>query len=151
MSSLGVQLRGRPVRWTVPGGRVGQLACGRFRRVSFRDHAATQPGMGREHAVVAHAVHARWRDERGELAQEPLGRQRQPQRVVARPLHPVQQRPVVAAGEAVQRERRSQDVAAEPLAAIAIIGVDPHPGVEQEAGEEGAAPGLLERLGVAQI
>jgi hypothetical protein len=69
---------------------------------------------------------------------------------VARPLHPVEQRPVVAAGEAVQRQRRSQDVAAEPLAAIAVVGVDPDPGVEREAVENSAAPGLLEWLGVAQ-
>jgi hypothetical protein len=43
-----------------------------------------------------------------------------------------------------------RDVAAEPLAAIAVVGVDPDPGVEREAVEDIAAPGLLERLGVAQ-
>ena len=35
-------------------------------------------------------------------------------------LHPVQQPAVLAAGEAVQGERRAQDVVAEPLATVAI-------------------------------
>jgi hypothetical protein len=83
--------------------------------VRVRDDAAAEPGVRCEHAVVAHPVNAWWRDERGELGKEPLGRQRQPQRSVARPLHPVEQPAVLTAGEAVKCERRSQEVRAEPL------------------------------------
>jgi hypothetical protein len=54
----------------------------------------------------------RRRDEGGELGQEALWRQRQPGRAVPRPLHPVEQSAILPAGEAVQDERRAQDVAA---------------------------------------
>jgi len=94
-------------------------------------------------------VNARRRDERGKLGQQLVGRERQPGRAVPRPLHPVEQPAIVAAGEAVQRERRAQDVAAQALAPVPIVGVDPDARVQRKAVEKGATPGLLERLGVA--
>ena len=69
---------------------------------------------------------------------------------MAGPFHPVQQPAVLAAGEAVQGERRAQDVAAEPLATVAIAGVDPDACVEREPVENGTALPSLERLGIAQ-
>jgi hypothetical protein len=68
---------------------------------------------------------------------------------MARPLHPVEQAAILAAGEAVHGER-AQDVTAEPLAAVASARVVPDARVERAAFEEGAAPPPLERLGIAQ-
>ncbi len=67
-----------------------------------------------------------------------------------RPLHPVEEPAIVAAGEAMQRERRPEKVTAEPRESVPIIGVDPDAGVEGEAIDEGAASDLLERLGIPQ-
>ena len=144
-----------------PRGRPRLAGCGscrecflgrRRRRLLDRigNDAAAQPRMRREHAVIAQSVNPRRRDERGKLGEEFLGREREPQRSMARPLRPVEQAATLAAGEAVHGERRAQDVTAEPLAAVAIARVDPDARVEREPLEGGAAPPPLERLGMAQ-
>jgi len=69
---------------------------------------------------------------------------------IARALHPVEQSAVLGPGEPVERERRSQEVAAEPFQTLAVPGVDADARVEGKAALEGAAACLLEGLRVPQ-
>src|SRR6266568_3694012 len=113
--------------------RSGRWWRGRFRghgcgsgRGGIRDDAPAQAGVRGEDAVVAQAVDPRRRDEGGELGQEALRRQRQPGRAVARPLHPVEERPrvpphAVLLPAPVARARPSVVERAEPLTAVAVV------------------------------
>ena len=93
------------------------------------------PGAGRsgrtEHAVIADQVRARRRHEHSEPAQQ-LGRL-EDQRVPAhseRALQVIGEPAVRKLGEAILRERRAGGIAAQMRQALAVVGVQVHPGVE---------------------
>src|SRR3990172_1451825 len=66
------------------------------------------------------------------------------------PLHPVDEPPILALRQPLEGERRAQGVSAQALETCAIVPVDPDPGVEGEAVEERAGPGVLEGVREAQ-
>ena len=70
---------------------------------------------------------------------------RQDECAVARPLHLVREAAVLAHRGALQRERRTQDVAKELLTALVTVLVDAHSGVQGPAVEVGAPALMLER------
>ncbi len=107
-------------------------------------------GVRREHAVVPQAVNPRRRYQRREPGQELVGPEEEEQRSAARTLHPVDEPALLALREPLQRERRSQEVAAEPLAPVTIVAVDPDAGVQREAIEKGAVAAVAKLVGEPQ-
>ena len=115
--------------------------CGRRGR---RNDPAAQLRMWREEAMVADVVNSRCRHQRGELRQQFVGRERQDEFAVARPLHMVEEATVLPHREPLQSQGRLERVAKEFLAPLMVVAMDAHSGVQGPAVEVGAATLVLD-------
>jgi hypothetical protein len=70
----------------------------------------------------------RGRDQGRELREELVGGEDEEERAAPRPLHPVDEPAVLAAGEPVEGEGRPDRVTAEPLEPVPVVLVDPDAG-----------------------
>jgi hypothetical protein len=92
-------------------------------------------------------VNTRRRYQGRQAGKQLVGREQQQERPAARALHPVHQLSLLTLREALQRQRRAQGIAAEPLPTLTIVFVDPDACVEREAVEEGAVPAVPKLVG----
>jgi hypothetical protein len=134
--------------WLLRGPRPILRHRHRWDRLRRGGHdARARLGVRREHFVIPETVNARRRHQRCQAGKQFVWREHQQERPAARALHPVHQLSLLALREALQRQRRAQRIAAEPLPSLTIVLVDPDARVEREAVEGGAVPAVPEFVG----